>query len=689
MTDDNSEFEVQTPDGNTYFLTAPKDTPPEKIQQAAQELVKQQYTSGGALVRGAAQGITFGFGDEIYGGIKGLGSVLSGNDFVSAYQKARDEQRAANQLSNEAHPNMYFAGELGGGIATSLGAGGLARGVVGIGSKILPRAVGATEATTAATNTGAATARNLALRGAAEGGAYGFGTSEGDLENQLSDAGTSALAGGVIGAALPKVTQAGGAVLGGLRNVYDIKVNPEKFVDKKIAQNAFRDMGQEVITPGINPLENAEKSLQAAAERGDKQLMLGDVAGKNLQNLFRQAADMPNAKVNKLNEVLDRRQMVQGNNIEESIIKNLSNGKDFHKSETALIKEREDASKPFFDLAYKTETPVTMKLKRVLVRPEMRNLMQVTEKELRNRGVRINKMSLTEQLHEMKLQLDDQIGAAKLAEKMGNSSADAVKARTLTILKKDFLNAIDNKAYKQALNKFAGPSALLRAGQEGFDDLLDKSMNAELIKNKLADMTQSEIEQWRKGAARALIDKVRSMPFMNDKIKTTFDNKEMREKFKAIFPSNKDRGNFLRDLKRERQKSGFRNKIQGGSKTSANLAAMQEAGNEVEAAKTAVDAVTASKGNLDALVRLYQRGKNYVTGMTPRVAAGITERAMSGQGQAGSIGSQGVQNALQSLQARKDIEKKIANYLARPLTVGSSIGLDTEQPVFRGKFRSR
>src|SRR5580692_1031750 len=75
-----------------------------------------------ALGRGAVQGATFGFGDEIAGAVQSIfGS--------KTYQQARDEARANNAAAQAAHPNFYGAGELGGGLATSVVPGlGVAKG---------------------------------------------------------------------------------------------------------------------------------------------------------------------------------------------------------------------------------------------------------------------------------------------------------------------------------------------------------------------------------------------------------------------------------------------------------------------------------------------------------------------------------------------------------------------------------
>ncbi|WP_374028338.1 hypothetical protein ACES2J_08375 [Bdellovibrio bacteriovorus] len=65
-----------------------------------------------SALRGLAQGGSFGFADEITGGIEAL---LSGK----SYEQARDESRAAYQAAQEANPISFGAGEIGGAVGTA------------------------------------------------------------------------------------------------------------------------------------------------------------------------------------------------------------------------------------------------------------------------------------------------------------------------------------------------------------------------------------------------------------------------------------------------------------------------------------------------------------------------------------------------------------------------------------------
>lgn len=148
------------------------------------DLDKPQEAPGAleALGRGALQGASLGFSDEITGAIQSLfGS--------KTYEQARDESRAANTAAQDAHSTLYGAGELGGGIASTLIPGlGVAKGA-GI------------------VKTG--------LQAAVAGGLSGLGTSEAKSAGGLaSDTAQGAAIGGVGGALLHGISSKVGELVG-------------------------------------------------------------------------------------------------------------------------------------------------------------------------------------------------------------------------------------------------------------------------------------------------------------------------------------------------------------------------------------------------------------------------------------------------------------------------------------------
>jgi hypothetical protein len=126
-------------------------------------------------LRGGIQGATFGFADEIAGGVTGLGryakSKLQGKDtnLTDEYYRARDESRLKFKEAEEVNPLSYGAGQVGGAISTAL--------IPGLGKANIGRL-------------------------AAQGAAHGLGHSEAeDLKGMAKDAAWGGATGAVAGGA--------------------------------------------------------------------------------------------------------------------------------------------------------------------------------------------------------------------------------------------------------------------------------------------------------------------------------------------------------------------------------------------------------------------------------------------------------------------------------------------------------
>lgn len=89
---------------------------------------------GESLARGAGQGATLGFGDEINAGvqalgIKALGQTGADKSLGQLYRENRDTFRRENDAAKKEHPYVYGAGQIAGGapLALATGGGGTAR----------------------------------------------------------------------------------------------------------------------------------------------------------------------------------------------------------------------------------------------------------------------------------------------------------------------------------------------------------------------------------------------------------------------------------------------------------------------------------------------------------------------------------------------------------------------------------
>lgn len=159
-------------------------------------------------LRGAAQGATLGFSDELVGAGEGLLRTLKGEGSLSEnYTKARDESREANKAAEEANSLTYLGGNLLGGVATSalpvagaMGLGKAAASVIkggGVLAKIARGAVGA------------------GATGGVVGAVQGVGSSEGKSAGEILKDGAG---GAAVGASLGGAFGGAGKLLPGVKD---------------------------------------------------------------------------------------------------------------------------------------------------------------------------------------------------------------------------------------------------------------------------------------------------------------------------------------------------------------------------------------------------------------------------------------------------------------------------------------
>jgi len=144
-------------------------------------------TRGKAAAAGAGQGVSFGFMDEAVSGLYGVSRALRGEDYGDSYDYALERRRAEIDAAREQYPATTMVSEIGGAVVAP---GAAAKGAASI----------------------LGSAGRGAMSGGIGGALYGFGQSEGGVENRVEGArnvGTiGALVGGAAGAAIPAAARA-------------------------------------------------------------------------------------------------------------------------------------------------------------------------------------------------------------------------------------------------------------------------------------------------------------------------------------------------------------------------------------------------------------------------------------------------------------------------------------------------
>lgn len=653
-----ARYRITGPDGASYEITAPDGATEQDVMAFVQQNAgKQQPTPAPTKpdvsrlesgARGAVQGLTFGFGDEIYGGVKGAANYLLGDgDFSQTYARERDAVREANKRAQEANPGTYLAGEIGGSLVVP--AGGAARGLA-TGGKAAMRALPYGE-TKAAQYVG-----QYAVPGAAYGGTYAAGASEGQTAGAVAeDAAKGARTGGLIGLFTPPVVNTVGAVGGAIGRRVQAVRDPAGTATTKYAERVAQDFGASKDPQAI--IDAGQRYADRAARYADDATMMGvDLAGENTRRLVRQANNMPNDAVQGFQTKLARRQATAPNRLVDAIEETLAPGGDFYATVDKIAARRSGQARQAFADAY--EAPFAVKandpLGRFLTeRDYVRKLVQNTAENVKGMsGEDIMALKPWEMLHRVRMQIDKEIGKVKRGQ---NSSGWDMN--DLMGLKRELSDLLEqaNPKLGKAIKSYADESALKNALEQGMEDFT--KLAPEELAKKLSGMKQtrkpspllfgrdnvsaqevqamglgSEAEMYRMGAARALVDMIRRGNATNDRTKSVFGSPDMQQRLKAIFPDGAERGRFLKVLQAERMKNRTNNKVMGGSMTDQNL---QNAG-EVMAPTEAISAVKdVATGNvMKPVLDVLGRTANRFSGMTPRVAEETLKIAMRKPGQA-------------------------------------------------------
>lgn len=561
--------------------------------------------------RGALQGVTFGFGDEIYGGLAGAADFITGKGFN--YEQNRDSVREANRKAQEANPGTYLIGEIGGGVAVPFGVAGAAArapSMVGNAARITGLAPEVTQAATFGQRVGTG-----ARMGASYGGLYGAGTSEGENIGEVVADTAKGVAGGAVlgGATVPAVdliAATGRAIAAPLR----AKMNPKAFAAEKIQEGIIRDRKQ---GPGGLRLE----ARANAAAKADPDTIIADVTGRSTQRLMRSAINQQSDRAEPFQLRLDQRKRFEGQKIERGLRDGLKLGEDdIYRSADDLAAEMDDIGSRLIEPALDIETPITPQLDRVLQRPKVQELMKRAENSLKNEDLPVGLETRTRMLHKVKVLLDDELEALDeiIKSPMATDRTAKTDFRELSIIKRDLLNAIDNPDYKDALKTYASPAQLRSAAIKGKNEFL--SRQPQEIEKDLGRLTDAQKKMYRHGAMQSLIEKIGAGNPMNDKVRGVLSSDNMMGRVRLLFDDVKEFRKFQKLALTLARQSKTRQAAQGNSTTAQQLSDMTDAQNVTEGVKGLADAATGNwRGLLDKAGRLGSRA----TGMSPDVASEV------------------------------------------------------------------
>lgn len=536
-----------------------RDVPTSTTERVAGALADN---SGGAYAIGAANGLTLGGLDEIVGATSNMST---------------EQADALKRYMSDNYPVATFLGNLTGGVA---GMVPVVRGV-STGARALSLGARGTRAAQLGANTVA-------------------GATAGALEaNQ--DRGSGAVIGGVLGL--------GGDVAG---NYVGSKLAPRLFNAPTGAEGAVADaVTNPQAAAGI--LSDAER-LGSPLAMADSDPGLRSLAGSSVRNST-DALATAEANIGGRDAAAVRRGVL-------AVDQNLGTETDVVKAAKQIRSDAGAAADPYYKAAYAQPAPVGDKaLSDALSTPTAREGLVYARKIAGDEGrkfgitssngrVTLGKSATFQDLDYLKRGMDDYI-RENFTNDAGqfissDSSRAAVKARDAVTARMRELNP----DYATALDTVAGPYAAAQQLEFGGKAIFSTKVNAKQIGEAVAGLSPEALQQYRIGAANAIIDKLKKPDPGVDTWKM-LRSPDMQERLRAIFPGvNVDNVNSLEAMESLMRRT--RNELLSGSPTAPRAAADAafgaRAGNGGVLSTAAEAGAAVATGGVSLLPKLVQAG---------------------------------------------------------------------------------
>lgn len=242
------------PFGANPVPAAPREPPNPQASQLPGILGQFDNTSRAAQ-SGFNQGLTFGFGDELYAGatapIRALPGLVNGEgyDLGKAYEEGLASQRQGDRQTQALNPVASGLGEVTGAIVNPA-------------SRVLAPVKGATPLVNVLRGVGG---------GAATGAAYGFGSSDGDIGDRLRGAATGGGIGAGMGVVAPWLAKKGGDMVEGAlqrrATSQAIKSAPTAAEQRAASATMFQGVDNSGVTADTNKFAALVQGLVTGAKR--------------------------------------------------------------------------------------------------------------------------------------------------------------------------------------------------------------------------------------------------------------------------------------------------------------------------------------------------------------------------------------------------------------------------------------
>lgn len=601
---------------------SPKSEQRPRVQTASEELYRSGVLPESLLIpatsvenalRGARQGVTFGFSDEAIGARDALGAALAGDNPVEQYRRSRDLERARLHQFAEDSPAASVLSNIGGGLATGAAGGARTAGtaaVRGIGSRLL---------------------RSIPV-GTGYGALAGLGVGEGDVREQAESTGKGALVGGALA---PVITGGLSALSGLSRLIPRGPVTPASpaAAGAEVAPVAARERALDLVRDtmrrsGQTP-EAIEQQLVRNEELGAKPEILADYLGDQGARRLYTTRTLGGPQSAEAVERIAARGEGTSARVAEDVQRATSRRGQSLTQLDKSIENRRKLGNTLYQRAFQhgevqgadtlemLQSPrVAAILKKASDRrsqvadlrgEKYRPLFRETEQ-----GPALTRQPTVEDLHLLKTSLDDDIRQAYQAGEgqLGNALRD-FKNRIVRNLEEEV------PAYRQARETYKGDIEVEEAIAAGRADILRKPVDE--LRRDFNALSGAEKDAYRSGAidtilARKVDPKVDSSDFA----RSLWGNADSRNRLQLLVKDEKELAKLVGQFEREQRIARTNRGVLGGSPT-----AMRGVDIEDQVAGSLADAAT--QGPQAAFVSTVGRWIRRSGGVTEAVADDIAK----------------------------------------------------------------
>lgn len=553
------------------------------------------YSGPAEAARSVAQGVTFGFADELEAALR------SGSISGQEYEQIRDRLRAQQKQFQSDYPITSGVTEVGGAVATPMA-----------GFRALGRAAPAVKEAVTGTTLPQQVIRG-GVTGAVTGGIAGAGTSEGDVSGGAT---TSSVIGGGLGATLPLAFRGAGTMI---RNVLTASgIGDQPAAASKLIADALK---KDNLTP-----DEAAAVLREMERLNVPRPVLADI-GKSLQDLAYSAYVVPSSQKDSTLRFLESRMIDQPNDIVKGLVQRAGLGKNVNGYEYLqfLAENQQAAASAKYPKAYSVAVDAR-DFRKYVDRPVFQQAYEEAQKRAGVYGealpdieqIRNAQFVPTKILHQIKIGLD------RIVESNTDSITGKVTSfgRDVSNVRREFNNLIKEKNpdYAKANKEFADNERIRSSFElgQGYQRLDFK----EALDN-LKKMNDSEKEAFRLGMMADVNKRLENFKG-GDFTRQIFKSDKQKSLMRYAFTDENQYKDFVQYVDALERQSKTSKGIIGGSQTGERVATSEATG---KAAGLAQSYATGGVGGV--AMEILRQGAARTKGISGETSAELQKRLFS------------------------------------------------------------